>query len=101
MTPRPFVLFGVSVDRDEEKLRDYLAREREGWPQFWDHSGQMTSSFHVHSFPTFVVLDGEGRIVYANSGWGGASERQLLLAVNRALDRLASDQARAGTRAPK
>jgi thiol-disulfide isomerase/thioredoxin len=93
MKQEPFVLLGVSTDRDEAKLRGYLAREAEPWPQLWDQAGRLSQSFHVSGLPTFLLLDGDGRIVFSTRGWGPAQERELGSAVGRAVDQLRSDSA--------
>jgi thiol-disulfide isomerase/thioredoxin len=86
----PFVLFGISADRDGAKLRDYLAHEALGWPQYWDQAGNLERLFGVMAFPTFVVLDGEGRIVYTQRGWSSGRERELKSAISRAVDQIKS-----------
>jgi thiol-disulfide isomerase/thioredoxin len=93
MKQEPFVLLGVSTDRDEAKMRGYLTREAEPWPQLWDQAGRLSQIFNVIGLPTFLVLDGEGRIVFSTRGWGSANERELTSAVRRAIDQLRSDSA--------
>lgn len=83
-----FVILGVSADSDGAKLRDYLARENVGWPQYWDQARTIENLFGVRALPTFVVLDGDGRIVYTNTGWSSSRERELKSAINRAVDGL-------------
>jgi thiol-disulfide isomerase/thioredoxin len=93
----PVVLFGVSADRDAAKLRDYLAREAVGWPQYWDQAGKLERLFGVRAYPTFVVLDGDGRVVYSGQGWSMGTERELKSAIRRAVDQVKSaSQAKAG-----
>jgi thiol-disulfide isomerase/thioredoxin len=93
----PFVLFGISADRDAAKLRDYLAREAVGWPQYWDQAGNLERLFGVRAYPTFVVLDGDGRVVYSQQGWSRATERELKSSISHAVDQIKSaSQAKTG-----
>jgi thiol-disulfide isomerase/thioredoxin len=88
---KPFVLLGVSGDRDEATVREYLISEPgESWPQTWDQGGKLNRLFRVNSLPTFVLLDGEGRIVYTASGWAPRREHELIAAVDRTLGQLAA-----------
>jgi thiol-disulfide isomerase/thioredoxin len=88
MKTEPFVVLGISEDSDEAKLRSYLARETEAWQQHLDVSGLLMKRFGVRALPTFVVLDGDGRIIYAEAGWSSSHERQLRTAVSRAVAQL-------------
>jgi thiol-disulfide isomerase/thioredoxin len=88
MKTEPFVVLGISEDADEATLRSYLARETESWPQHLDVSGRLMKEFGARALPTFVLLDGDGRIVYAVDGWGSSRERQLRTAVSRAVAQL-------------
>ncbi len=57
------------------------------WKQAWDGTGQLVdSAFAVESFPTYVVLDHQGRQVFRRSGWAPKrSARALEEAVRKAL----------------
>jgi len=85
-----FVILGISADSDGAKLQEYLARESVGWPQYWDKVRTIENLFGVRALPTFVVLDGDGRIVYANTGWSVTRERELKSAISHAVDQLKS-----------
>jgi thiol-disulfide isomerase/thioredoxin/Tfp pilus assembly protein PilF len=90
MKNKPFVLLGVSADRDEAALRAYVAKEHEEWPQYWDHGNTLLKDFLVTSFPTFIVLDGDGRVTYSRSGWNPQRERELYSAIDQAVAHLAA-----------
>lgn len=77
MEGKPFVLVGVSADRDREALEGYLAEEGLPWPQIWDGSYRLSEAFGVSSWPTYIVLDHEGRPVSKLTG-GGSDHGQLL-----------------------
>lgn len=83
MEGRPFVLVGISVDRDREALEAYLEKEGVPWPQVWDAGGQAVRAFGVSSFPTYLVIDHEGRPVSKLTGWGSSHSRTLSREVGR------------------
>lgn len=82
----PFVLLGVSADGDENALRSFLAKHKMSWPQHWDPRGELCREvFRVRSYPTYVLVNHEGRIVYRKSGWSMHIGRSLNQAVKRAI----------------
>jgi len=64
----PFMLLSVSVDEDKKVLEGFLAKNAVTWPQLWDGAMDFTGLFRVHSYPTYILVDHEGRIVYRFSG---------------------------------
>lgn len=73
----PFELVGVSGDPRGE-LEVYLAQNDVDWTQVWDPGGRITRGhFRVGRFPTYVLLDHEGREVYRVSGWSARIRRRL------------------------
>jgi thiol-disulfide isomerase/thioredoxin len=102
MKQQPFAMLGVSGDREEAKLRAYLARESgEDWPQYWDQTRKLQTMFRVEGLPTFLVLDGEGRILYTATGWSSGQEKLLRTLISRALDQSGSAAPAAGAKPPK
>lgn len=70
MAGRPFVLLGVNTDSDDYRLRAFLARHREAWPQARDVAARTAKAlYHVRGYPTFLVLDREGKVVRKVEGW--------------------------------
>lgn len=56
------VLISVSADKDEKAWREFVAKKNMDWPQYRDGNDTVISSFAVHAFPTYMVIDGEGII---------------------------------------
>jgi thiol-disulfide isomerase/thioredoxin len=80
MEGKPFVLQGVNVDEDRERMR-YQSKELQiTWRSFYDGGpdGPISRSWDVHSWPTVVVLDRDGVIRYK----GGRDEKKLDEAVD-------------------
>ncbi len=70
MAGRPFVIVGVDTDSDDLRLRAFLARHPESWPQARDRGASLAKSvYHVRGYPTYLVLDREGKVVRKVEGW--------------------------------
>jgi peroxiredoxin len=56
------VLISVSVDKEEDKWRDFIAKKEMDWYQYRDPAGNIQRTFGIHAFPTYIVIDTEGII---------------------------------------
>ncbi|HKR62063.1 MAG TPA: redoxin domain-containing protein [Pyrinomonadaceae bacterium] len=63
-----FVLIGISSDSEEQPWREFTAKEKMVWPQYWDRDRQVQRAFNVRAFPTYIVIDHEGIVRYRSSG---------------------------------
>jgi thiol-disulfide isomerase/thioredoxin len=56
------VVLSVSADDKKENWSAYVAQHGMGWLQSWDkdNDSSVLKAFGVHSFPTYVLMDGEG-----------------------------------------
>ncbi len=97
MEKNPFVLLSISADNDEALLRRFVADNEMSWPQVWDKRGEFTRRCKVESFPTYVLVDHEGEIVYATRGWGEAIERELNQRIFSAIRAAKASAARKGS----
>lgn len=60
-----FRIVGVSLDQDEQKLREFIAEQGMTWPQFFDGKGwqnELAQLYEVKSIPATWLLDTEGKI---------------------------------------
>ncbi len=60
-----FEVVGISLDDDEGKLKDFLAKHDMPWPQFFDGNGWKNAvgqAYGVQSIPATYLLDREGKI---------------------------------------
>ncbi len=73
----PFVLLSISADHDEATLRAFLEKHGITWPQVWDKNHEVTHKCNVDRYPTYLLVDHTGEIVYSASGWGPGIEREL------------------------
>jgi thiol-disulfide isomerase/thioredoxin len=86
-TTQPFELVGVSSDNDEAAWKSFIATNRMNWREYLDLSGEVQLQFGIDSFPTYVVLDKEGVILFRQSGVGASTERELETVIDKALKR--------------
>jgi thiol-disulfide isomerase/thioredoxin len=56
------VLISVSADKDENAWHDFVGKKHMDWLQYRDSDHQLLDAFGIHSFPTYLVIDGEGII---------------------------------------
>lgn len=54
------MLVSVSADNDEQAWRNFVAKRNMDWAQYRDADHRVLEAFHVRSFPTYLVIDGEG-----------------------------------------
>jgi len=70
MAGRPFVVLSVNTDADDLRLRAFLARHPEPWPQARDRASKTAKEvYHVRGYPTYLVIDREGKVVRKVEGW--------------------------------
>jgi thiol-disulfide isomerase/thioredoxin len=55
-----FVILSISSDKDPAVWRTFIGKNGMVWPQYFDGDHEMSSTFDVSVFPTYVLLDGEG-----------------------------------------
>ena len=85
----PFVVVGISADREERAWRSFVDKKGMPWPQYWDSKGQLARLFDVKAIPTYVLLDGEGIERMRVQGAGFHEARDLIAEIDRQLKLLA------------
>lgn len=74
-----FEILGISLDRTEGALRNFVRVQRMPWPQYFDGKvwdTKLSRRYGITSIPTTFLLDREGRIV-ARDLRGPALEKEL------------------------
>lgn len=84
-----FVLLSLSVDDDIHDVHSFVAKHEMEWIQGWDGNKQLTRAFRVSSYPTYVLVGGDGRVLWRGAGWSEQIELAIEFEVDRALDELA------------
>ncbi len=82
----PFELVGVSTDASRGDLEVFIEQHDMEWTQVWDQSGEVTREhFRVRVYPTYVLLDHQGREVFRITGWDERIRSRLERAVRAAV----------------
>lgn len=81
----PLVVVSVSVDSDEAALRSFIGEHGMAWPQVWDQKHRFVREMGVEAYPTYLLADHEGAIVFRYSGWSENVERAIQNEVRRAV----------------
>jgi thiol-disulfide isomerase/thioredoxin len=82
----PFILIGISSDRNKQDMMDKIEKERMSWPQIWDAEGSITHGlFGAKALPTFVVIDHEGHVLWSQTGFSDQISRALQSHTHRAI----------------
>jgi thiol-disulfide isomerase/thioredoxin len=84
---QPVVVVSVSVDDNKKAIEEFVRTHAMDWPQAWDPGMETTMSvFGVQSFPTYIVIGADGRIVTRAQGWTpGRTAAQVNGAVEKSL----------------
>ena len=56
------MLISVSADKDDRAWREFVAKKNMDWAQYRDADHRILDTFGIHSFPTYLVIDGDGII---------------------------------------
>lgn len=78
------MVLSVSVDTDEQKWKDFVAKNEMTWLQYRDEgfTGSMATLFNVQAIPHTFTIDADG--VLQDEQIGDASEGKLKKLVARA-----------------
>jgi peroxiredoxin len=59
---QPLVVLSISLDDDEAKWRDFIAKNEMSWPQYRDggFSGPIAKRFGVEAIPHTFTIDADG-----------------------------------------
>jgi thiol-disulfide isomerase/thioredoxin len=81
----PFLMVSISNDADGPVLKKFIAEHAMDWPQVWDEDHTILRRLGINRFPTYLLIDHEGEIVFSASGWGPAIDREIEHRVARAV----------------
>jgi len=73
-----FVVVGVDVEENGTDVRDFVGRQRIGFPLLLDEDGHVSDSLYaVRSLPTSMIIDRQG---YIRDAWIGQIAKEAMLA---------------------
>lgn len=61
-----FEIIGVSLDQDEQRLKNFIKQKNVTWQQYFDGKGwgnKLAQKYGVQSIPATFLVDGEGKII--------------------------------------
>ena len=61
-----FEMLGVSLDQDEERLKNFIKEKKMPWQQFFDGKGwsnKLAKKYGIQSIPATFLLNGQGKII--------------------------------------
>src|SRR5262249_47426992 len=98
---KPFVIVGVNTDDDDRRLQLFLGKHPSPWPQGRDRTSAVAKgTYRLRGYPTYLVLDPQGKVVHKVEGWDpGTIPQQVTPAVERALGAMARTPATPASRA--
>jgi len=94
---QPLIVLSVSVDTDEARWRDFVAKNEMTWPQYCDHgfNGSVAKAFDVQAIPHTFTIDSDGILQDEHIG-DAAVEGKLKKLIKRAEDKQARKAAPGG-----
>ena len=72
-----FVLVSVSTDQDQATLKEFIAKNGMEWPQVWDKNHELARKLKVESYPSYILVNHEGEIVYSTRGWSERIDMEI------------------------
>lgn len=83
LNAKGFEIVGISFDRDAEKLKQVLAKEKMTWPQYFEEKGKENKfgeEFGISGIPTMWLVDKKGVLRDLNARENLAGKVEKLLA---------------------
>lgn len=74
---QPFVMLSVSLDKDDAKWKDFIARNGMIWEEYRDADGKLGQQFGVTSIPRYFTIDADGVLTSVDVGEGSNIEGKL------------------------
>ena len=73
----PFVILGISADREREAWKTFVEEQKLDWPHFLDSKRTMANGFGVTGYPSYILLDHEGIVRFTKVGWGPTTDGEI------------------------
>ncbi len=61
---RGWRVYGIDVNEDPNQVAAYIQRSQPNFPVLLDQDGRVARQYNVPGYPTFVLIDKNGNIVY-------------------------------------
>ena len=84
------VIIGVAVNDQEDAWSAYIEKNKMEWPQYFDRQRKLAVPFAVSTYPTYIVIDGEGIVRARKSGYGMDTDSWIENEIKRTLKKKGS-----------
>ena len=80
-----FQLVSIAFDKDREILKKHIESEQMNWINLWDEDSDtkrkelLSSKYKVTEFPTTILIDPKGKILFRDSGIPGFHNLEVFL----------------------
>jgi thiol-disulfide isomerase/thioredoxin len=82
-----FVLVGISADRTQKLAERYVEKNKIPYPSYWDKGGREAGmKYGVTGYPTFVLLDQQGKEIWRQSGWSMKMKETLISNITQMIE---------------
>ena len=90
---QPLTVLSISVDTDEKKWKEFVAKNEMTWPQYLDHgfTGSVAKSFGVEAIPHTFTIDADGILQDEHIG-DSSIEGKLKKLIKRAQEKQATQK---------
>lgn len=74
-------IVGIAFDRDTRSVKNYLERNSIKWINIFDEqtNSQIAEKYRVGVFPTFVLIDPDGKVIFRGTGKQGLQKVRSIL----------------------
>jgi thiol-disulfide isomerase/thioredoxin len=83
----PVVFISVAENDREDQWAAYIEKNKMVWPQFFDKTRKLVRPFGITSYPTYILIDGDGVVRWRHFGYGmdtdGAVESEIKKTLKR------------------
>ena len=80
----PFVIISISWDQDEQKWKDFIAKNDMTWLQYRDADHSLSNRFGINAIPHYFTIDSDGVLTAEMLGSGSDVEGKLKKLIKRA-----------------
>lgn len=81
---QPLVIISVSWDSDEQKWKQFIAKNEMGWTQYRDADHSLSNAFGVNAIPHYFTIDSDGVLKAEMMGAGADVEGRIRKLVEKA-----------------
>ncbi len=85
MRGEPFVLVSVAVEEEDGPVKQFVKRYQMDWPQVWDRNAAFARQAGISRFPTYILLDHDGKVLNTVVGTSRGIEKSLRAQVETAV----------------